>query len=318
MSDKLRADALEAAQLLAPFGISLTESARECIARRQLSAKSVTVREAVDALLQSKAKEGLRPRYIDDLRYRLGRFRASFAERKIADIESGELHGWLEGLGQSPLSRNIYHSRLLVLYGYCRTRGWIETNPIELVSRLKVPRGGKIGILEPEQAARLLESASENTLPFWAVGLFAGLRTAELKRLDWKDIRWDSGLIEVPALKSKTATRRFVEIRPNLAQWLLPYRRHTGPIYPSGLIKTLQADRKRAGVVPWPVNACRHSFASYHLAHFRDLKGLMLELGHTNPDVTFRHYRELTTPAEAEKFWRIAPAIEGGQLAAIA
>jgi hypothetical protein len=44
----------------------------------------------------------------------------------------------------------------------------------------------------------------------------------------------------------------------------------------------------------------------------------MLELGHTNPDVTFRHYRELATPAEAEKFWRIAPIIEGNRLAAIA
>jgi integrase len=318
MPDKLRVDALEAAQLLEPFGVSLTEVVREYVARRGLIAKSVTVAEAVSALLQSKAKEGLRRKYIEDLQFRLGRFRESFADRKVADIEPGEIHNWLEGLGQSPLSRNVFHSRLSVLYSYCLTRGWVETNPIERVSRLKVSHGGKIGILEPEQVARLLESASEESLPFWAVGLFAGLRTAELKRLGWKDIRWNSGLIEVPALKSKTAMRRFVEIRPNLAQWLLPYRQHSGLICPPGLTETLRADRKRAGVVPWPINACRHSFATYHLAHFRDLKGLMLELGHTNPDVTFRHYRELATPAEAEKFWKIAPVIEGAQLVAIA
>jgi integrase len=319
MPDKLRVEALESARLLEPFGVSLSEAVREYVSRRELVSKSVTVPEAVQAFLESKRKEGLRTSCIRDLEFRLGRFRESFAARKVADIEPGELHSWLETLGQSSLSRNMYHARVFALYAYCRTRGWTGANPLELVSRLKVSRGGKVGILEPEQAARLLESASEETLPFWAVGLFGGLRTAELKRLEWKDIRWDSGLIEVPALKSKTATRRFVEIRPNLAAWLLPYRQHSGLICPPGLVGTLQADRKRAGVVPWPANACRHSFASYHLAYFRDLKGLMLEIGHTNPDVTFRHYRELTTPAEAEKFWRIVPAIQGGaELTAVA
>jgi integrase len=320
MPDKLRTDAIEAAKLLEPYGVSLTEVIREYVTKREVSTKSVTVAEAITAFLQSKAKEGLRPRYTGDLEYRLGRFRESFADRKIADIEPGEIMSWLESLNQASLSRSVYRARLYLLYRYARTRGWAETNPLELVPRLKVPRGGKIGILTPEQAARLLETASEETLPFWAIGLFSGLRTAELYRLEWKNIRWDSTppLIEVTALKSKTATRRLIEIQPNLLAWLLPYRQRSGLVCSSKLTETLEADRKRAGLVPWPPNACRHSFATYHLAHFRDLKGLMLELGHTNPDVTFRHYRELATPAESGKFWRIVPLVEGGQLAAIA
>ena len=37
---------------------------------------------------------------------------------------------------------------------------------------------------------------------------------------------------------------------------------------------------------------------------------LALELGHTNQEITFRHYRELVTPEAAEKWWNIRPAVQ--------
>jgi hypothetical protein len=35
----------------------------------------------------------------------------------------------------------------------------------------------------------------------------------------------------------------------------------------------LEATRVAAGIKRWPSNALRHSFASYHLAHFNDAAG---------------------------------------------
>jgi integrase len=137
------------------------------------------------------------------------------------------------------------------------------------------------------------------------------LRSAELKRLAWSDVRFEEGLVEVPALKSKTASRRFVKIQPNLAQWLAPYRGRQGLVCPDNLYDRLLADRRAAGITQWPANGLRHSFASYHLAHFRDVKDLALEMGQTRSEVTFRHYRELVTPSEAKRFWKIAPVLEG-------
>src|ERR1700731_3457080 len=58
----------------------------------------------------------------------------------------------------------------------------------------------------------------------------------------------------------------------------------------------------------WPDNALRHSFASYHLAHFRNAATTALELGHHDSRITFRHYRELVKPKEAARFWSIRPA----------
>ena len=56
--------------------------------------------------------------------------------------------------------------------------------------RAKV-RSSEIGILTPAELARLLESASDETLPYWALGGFTGLRTAELERLDWAEVHFD-------------------------------------------------------------------------------------------------------------------------------
>jgi integrase len=54
----------------------------------------------------------------------------------------------------------------------------------------------------------------------------------------------------------------------------------------------------------------RHGFASYHLAKFEDAAKLALELGHTNQDLLFRHYRELVTSEQAAKYWDIRPAVQ--------
>ena len=58
----------------------------------------------------------------------------------------------------------------------------------------------------------------------------------------------------------------------------------------------------------WPENALRHSFASYHLAHFKNAADTALQLGHHDSRITFAHYRELVKPKEAERYWNIKPA----------
>ena len=317
MPERLRGEAIEADALLQPFGASILDATREYVARRELLARSETVSKGVQAFLALKRADGMRPRYLEDLRSRLGRFVESFGERKAAEIEPAELDEWLRELGQSALSRNTFHLRLHTFFKFARQRHWVEVNPLGDVPRAKVTLGVP-GVLSAEQAARLLETATEKTLPYWALGLFCGLRSAELARLEWKDIHFDEGLVEVTSLKSKTASRRFVSVRPNLAAWLEPYRDCRGKVCFDGMYRRLVEDRKRAGINQWPNNALRHSFASYHLAHFRDVKELALEMGHTRSEVTFRFYRELVKPAEAERFWRIAPTVYGESIVAVA
>ena len=317
MPELLRGQAIEADRLLAPYKVSILDVAREYVHRHETAAKSQTAPEAFESFMSAKQGDGLRSRYLGDLRSRLSPFVEAFMDRKVANITSAEIDGYLRSLCVAPLSRNTVRMRLSVFFEYCRQRGWVETNPLADVSKAKVASSVP-GILTVEQTARLLETAGETTLPFFAIGLFAGLRSAEIERLEWRHIKWDERLIEVPAQSSKTAARRLVTMQPNLIEWLEPYHSHRGPICPPNHVRRMIEDKRKAGISSWPSNGMRHSFASYHLAAFKDAPSLSLEMGHVRPQTVFAHYREVVRPSEAEKFWRIVPAVQSESIAAVA
>jgi integrase len=329
----LRRDALAAAKKLEPFEASLLEAATFYAKHLERERSTEKVSVAVKEFLADRQKDELSQRYLKDLRIRLNRFSRSFGERMLNDVSAGDINSWLRAF--NPFHRNTFRAQLSVLFGYAIERGWCLENPVAKVKKVKAT--SPVGILTPEQLAKVLEAASEETLPFWLLGGFAGLRRAEIERLEWKDIHFDSGLVEVPALKAKTASRRFVKIQPNLAAWLESYKDRTGKVCPPNLRKLLEEDRINAGwwtakegavitpgkgidrtkikLKPWPSNGLRHSFASYHLAHFQDAARLALELGHTNQELLFRHYRELVTPEQAQKWWNIQPAADSALVA---
>jgi integrase len=155
-------------------------------------------------------------------------------------------------------------------------------------------------------------------VPFIALGAFAGLRRAELERLEWNEVDLESALIEIPASKAKSASERFVKIEPNLAAWLEPHAQPRGNVAPLNYRELLDAARYAAGIARWPKNALRHSFASYHLAKFNDAAALSLQLGHTSPHLVFKHYRQVVRPKEAERYWQITPAPARGKITAFA
>jgi integrase len=140
-----------------------------------------------------------------------------------------------------------------------------------------------------------------------AIGAFAGLRDAEIKRLHWHEVDLVRRHIEIKAAKAKSARRRIVPIQPNLAEWLLPYSGAKGPLVPVGARDKLERVRKEAGLARWPKNGLRHSFASYRLAAIHDAPRVASELGHTSPQMLYNTYRELVLPEEAERYWKIEP-----------
>ena len=144
-------------------------------------------------------------------------------------------------------------------------------------------------------------------LPYFAVGLFAGLRPAnELARLDWTNIDFRQKQIRVDPATAKRRRTRFVRISDNLAAWLAEYRQPSGSIFYSRRLfrKIVTA----AGLADWPPDVMRHTFATYHLAAHGDANRTALELGHAGaPGILFDHYRSLAQPKDARAFWRLKP-----------
>jgi integrase len=156
----------------------------------------------------------------------------------------------------------------------------------------------------------LLEAANRihsDVVPMLAIGAFAGLRDAEIKRLDWSEVDLARGHIEIKAAKAKSARRRIIPIQPNLAEWLRSYAALKGSVVPEGARGKLDRVRKAAGLTRWQNNGLRHSFASYRLAATHDAPRVASELGHTSPQMLYSTYREVVLPEEAERYWELIP-----------
>jgi integrase len=304
----LRVMAQECSAQLQGFGKTIADATKYFIAHLKASEKSCTAVQLVKELVAAKEQDGASVRHVCDLRSRLNIFAEKFNGQPVATITTAEIDDWLRSLKVSPVTRNHYRRLIVLAFNFAVQRGYSTDNPAEMTAKAK-ERDREIGILTVTQTARLLESATPDVLPFIAIGLFGGLRRAEIERLDWSEIDFESGLIEVTAQNSKTAQHRFVTMQPNLREWLLPLRKHKGNVTPSNCFRELfEQAREAAGIAEWPENALRHSFASYHLAHFKSAAETALQLGHHDSRITFAHYRELVKPKEAERYWNIRPA----------
>jgi integrase len=307
LSDRQRLDAVAALDRLKDFPQVTLLSAVEFYARHHLSLDAnVTVSEAISKLLEDKKSDGKSRRYLEDLRDRLARFAEDFGDCNICEVGSGDIGDWLRSLRLAPRTRNTFYLRLGLLFKYAVEQRWALENPVTKSMIAKVYKA-KTGILTPEEFSALLTQSGDETRPFWLLGGFAGIRSAEIERLCWSDIDWENRLINIDDAKSKTASERFVDICDALAAWLAPYRGSTGPICPAGLYDRLRADRERAGLTDWPSNALRHSFASYHLAAFKDAAELSLQMGHMTASMVFNHYRQRVRPDIAKLWWEIVP-----------
>ena len=144
------------------------------------------------------------------------------------------------------------------------------------------------------------------TLPYLALGGFAGLRTAEIKRLAWQDIDLEERVITVGAAKAKTASRRTVPISDNLAAWLKPLCRESGPVLQLKSEWNWLPKLSKCIEGGWRRNALRHSYISYRLALVQDIAKVAFEAGNS-PQMVHSNYKALMTERATKAWFEIAP-----------
>lgn len=325
-----RVAVVELRPALEEVGLSVREALSIAITQRRREQSSCTMEELLERVVSARERAGQSASHIRDLRSKLGRFSEKFGARSVATITADEIGAWIHGLGLAPASVNSYRRILVVAFNDAISGGFIEEgrNPAMKVKQSKVVEG-EVGILTPKQAGALLGAADAEILPVVAIGLFCGLRTAELQRLDWEEVRLDLRHVRVKASKAKSARNRIVPISDNLRAWITPHIKASGPVWPANGRKLFEAARLAVGfgspkevaksvkaneknpkkkvLLEWPDNALRHSFATYHLAHHKNAAELALHMGHTSPALIFAHYREVVSDRDGATYWSLRP-----------
>lgn len=192
--------------------------------------------------------------------------------------------------------RAILHS----VFAYGIRREWCDVNP---VSRLEVPRivEKTIEPLTLDEVNRLKHAAKESDMQLsLSLMLYGGIRPAEVARLRVEDIFWEEKQVLICPKISKTGGGRMVPLRG--CQRLAPHLR----IIPRDWYRKWYQIRLKAGFAHWIPDACRHTFASYHAAHFKNLPALQLEMGHSNLNLLRSRYMRPVTPDSARIFWETA------------
>src|SRR5439155_11204310 len=140
--------------------------------------------------LASKRKAGKRENYVRILGWVLNAFERDFPNRNVSEITRHDAESSLDSIDNLATRKN--HIRdLSILFEFCRRRGYCGSNPLENIERPIVTRG-RPEIFTVSEATALLTMAELHKelelVPTIAIGLFAGLRIEEIKKLDWRNV----------------------------------------------------------------------------------------------------------------------------------
>jgi len=298
--------------------------------------------DAINEFLQAaearmKATEGQRSqlssKYAYNRRLQLQKFAAGFTGTAVCDLTKAHLDKFMDNLGRlksnspnqrkalSAKSRNHYRAVIRQFLAWAVRKDYLSpTNRLNEADGLRpeLSNTSETNFYTPAEFKAMLDAAKDQLAalrPIVAIGGLAGLRTAELLRLDWSDIWRVPDHIEVSAGKSKTRQRRLVEICPTLKAWLDLYRRNkTGLLWEGHEVTFQQKIAELCAIakveekaVERRHNGLRHAFCTYHFALHAN-ENLTAQQAGNSPAMIHQHYKGLATKAEAEKWFAVMPA----------
>lgn len=309
-------DVLEAA-LVAKEALSLSHGrvrrARQCLQLGQeqlrLQEHTVTFRKAVETALE--ARRGRRPRTVIDFRYickRLMNRNKGLAERRVRAITTADCERYLKtAFPNSPAQYKKARATLSGVFTTALRQGWCGSNP---VVRVVIPTITETPIapLTQQEVQRLEATATQPEHRDMQLSLhlmlYCGIRPTEVSRLDpERDIDRENGQVIVRPNTSKTGGGRVVPLRGGKRL------RHAPLTIPKSWQRRWRELRQAAGfcgVHRWVPDVCRHSFASYHAAHFRNLQELQWEMGHRDVNLLRTRYVSPVSRQSARCFWQSA------------
>ena len=301
---------LTAIQVLRQTGVDVLEAA--LVAKRALEAGRGRVKRAVECIAAGKeelrrrektvsferairealeTRRNRRKRTLDDFRYIMRRFLKrceGLSKRRVRSITPAECAAYIRQAFDTPRQRNKARLILSGVFTTACKRGWCAENPVRKVEPEHIEEK-RITILNKEEIERLMSAAEAfdggSCLAAIAIMLYAGVRPNEVERLRWSDVRLDDGVICIAPRHSKTGGARHVTIFPPLERILKRIRRPGDErICPPNWRRRRARLHRKAGFRTWQPDVLRHTFATHHLAAFRNYAELQLEMGHRSAE----------------------------------
>jgi integrase len=327
-------EAVDAFRRLAKTDMTLTYAVDFALKHARPAAGVISVAEAIENA--RVRKQSRRPTYRANLKSRWLRFERWLPKAKkkgLHLVTQADIRSYLNHCNLKPKGEDNERRHLAVLFSWAVEQHYIAANPCKGIAAaskdeekkppqvLTIPEVVQILTLAQQQVVQPLLVAKDeiaditvhpwDLIPYLTIGLFAGYRPEETRRIEWHEIDFTRGVIKLPASKAKGKAKRRVTMRPNLIAWLKPCRPENG----KGKIILNWRWKFRAfqkalgeGWNPWPHDSLRASYASYDLERGKHAGETAKSMGHRNVDTLYRHYiDEIEEVSDAEVYWTLDP-----------
>jgi integrase len=302
-----RDDALQAFDILSGYTVSLRDVAQFYI-KHHPQEDILTFGQCIDKYIeyyQSRISGGnsdqIRPDTLRDIKFRASQWRV-FSDLYPDQLTKEQIKEYLFDNDHSSISHQNNLRHLNQFYRWIISKGYASTNPaIDL--RVRTPRKNP-EIYEPNEVRKILKQTKilyPQLIPYMSILFFAGVRPYEAMRLDWYAFDWDRSAVLINHRISKTHTDRWVSLKPNLIEFLQPYQKERGLIFPMSRSSLNRYRRKifSEAQVKVKQDGARHSFATYnYLAE--GLEKTLDALGHIDSKMLIKSYKNQMVGREAQ------------------
>jgi hypothetical protein len=185
-----------------PPGTSLREAIDYFLRRNPASMPQKTVQQVADEMIEAKTKAKRGDKHLADLESRLGKF-ADDHPMNISKITGLMIQRHLDGMSVTGRTRTNHLRHITSLFNFAIRKKYLPKDAMDEIEAVEKPELEltEIEIFSPAELQEILTAARPEIIPWLAVAAFAGVRTAELQRLDWNEVSLTERHIEVTAAK---------------------------------------------------------------------------------------------------------------------
>lgn len=304
-------------------GADLLAVAREWVKWRGVAEGRLSLNDAVAGYLAAMSVKIVGRDSTTHRDLHLRRLKDFFGDSaKLADLTSERLRVWLAALRDPETghlmgntTRKAHRATVNRMLEHAIAERWLTANPMQAVPVPDVDDGDDVNILTVEQARHLF-AVNRGALCVGRLALeaFAGLRFTSAARLAAEDLDIEAKGVTFPAPKHKSRRRHYVDGWPeNVWAWVKHapeacwqlnarlYALHKRQCFERAGYKGEGAEDEAMR------NVLRHSFATYHVAAYKDAGKTAVLLTHRNPSMLYAHYKGRASQVGGLEYFGIVP-----------
>ena len=231
--------------------------------------KNPTIEVFAEKFLERRRDTRSYGRYVILVQHLLRRFKGRKLSSSITSEDVEDYKGWRKAEGVKNATVNRELACLKRMYNLAILWGDATRNPVNGVKYLHEPPK-KDRFVTREEAAKLINAASDHFKPILVTVFYTGMRLQEVLGLKWDMVRlWDMGG-EIELIYTKNGKKRYIPLNETMRKLFLDLERKGDSVFIGTRNEPLKSVRKplatavkRAGIEKTTFHDFRHSWASW-------------------------------------------------------